>query len=381
MKGPDVNDTLREEGPEAVRRRHDRAHQRKGNGEPPPLPPLPFLDMSTWDSVAPPAREWLILDHIPLRQVTLLSGAGGIGKSVLMLQLLASTVLHREFIGGLFPKPGPVIYLGAEDEADEIQRRLAAIMQHHNARFADLVAGGFKALAFAGKNAVLAEFEHNGRIKVTKLFRSLYAEAVALQPSAIVIDTVSDVFLGDEIKRDQVRQFGSIMRRLAIDANAAVITCSHPSQSGLKSGSGLSGSTQWHNSVRARAYFRRPEDETDENGNADGRPDDGRRELQFLKNQYGKLATRILLKWHNGLWLPPGKVDESDLQAEAERKTEDLFLQLLRRFTAQGRCVTDKQKSELCSGQVRGDAGSHDRQNGEPDPSCGDGAPARRRKN
>ena len=217
---------------EAYRRDEEqRARSKDGNGQ--SAPPLPFIDMSAWDSVAPPARQWLIPDYIPLRQVTLLSGAGGIGKSVLALQLLASTVLGREWVAGLYPRRGPAIYLGAEDEQDEIHRRLAAILQHYMRRFSDLAAGGFKALAFAGKNTVLAEFERSGRIKVTDLFRSLYAEAVQLQPSAIVIDTVSDVFIGDEIKRDQVRQFGSVMRRLAIDANAAVIICSHPSLTGF----------------------------------------------------------------------------------------------------------------------------------------------------
>ena len=307
--------------------------------EAPPPPPLPFVDMSAWDSVAPPVRQWFIVDHIPSRQVTLVSGVGGIGKSVLTLQLLASTALRREWVGGLFPKPGAAIYLGAEDEQDEIHRRLAAILEHYDARFADLVAGGFRALAFAGKDAVLAEFDRNGRIKVTDLFRSLHAEAVKLQPSAIVIDTVSDVFLGDEIKRDQVRQFGSLMRRLAIDATAAVIIASHPSMSGEKSGTGLSGSTQWHNTVRARAYFHRPKSDDDDNDDDDRQPDDGRRELEFKKNQYGRLAKRVELCWSNGLWLPPAALGKAERQTEAERKAEDLFLRLLQRFDDEGRNV------------------------------------------
>jgi hypothetical protein len=33
---------------------------------------------------------------------------------------------------------------------------------------------------------------------------------------------------------------------------------SHPSLTGINSGTGLSGTTGWHNSVRARMYFVRP---------------------------------------------------------------------------------------------------------------------------
>src|SRR4051812_7222476 len=68
--------------------------------------PLPFIDMSTWDSTPPPKRLWHVEHYIPTRQPTLLSGEGAIGKSILMLQLLASTVLGRDWIG-LQPALGP----------------------------------------------------------------------------------------------------------------------------------------------------------------------------------------------------------------------------------------------------------------------------------
>lgn len=180
-------------------------------------------------------------------------------------------------------------------------------MKYHGARFVDLAAKDFKALAYAGKDAVLAEFDRNGRIKPTSLYEQLHVEAVMLQPSMIAIDTVSDVFLGDEIKRDQVRQFGSLMRRLAIDGNSAVILASHPSLTGLKSGSGLSGSTHWHNSVRARAFFRRPKgDDEDVDGDSD-QPDDGRRELHFLKNwrNASSYAGRTDSGCHRRRWAKP----------------------------------------------------------------------------
>ena len=308
-----------------------------GNGR---ANPLPFIDMSTWDSTPTPARQWYVLDHIPSRQPTLISGEGSIGKSILLLQLLVASSLSQLWIGCLGPRPGPTIYFGAEDEQDEIRRRLAVILDYHGARFADLIAGGFKFLANAGKDAVLAEFDRSGRIRPTALFGDLYAEAVALRPSTVVIDTVSDVFLGDEIKREQVRQFGSLMRKLAIDADTAAIMSSHPSLSGMKSGSGLSGSTQWHNTVRARIYFRKPGNEDDDEGSADEtKPDDGRRELHFLKNQFGPLGRRIQLRWSNGLWLPPANPSE-DAKAAAAAQMDDLFLELLRRFTAQDRNVS-----------------------------------------
>jgi RecA-family ATPase len=291
---------------------------------------LPFIDMSRWDETEPPKREWLIDDLIPIRQPALLSGEGAVGKSILLLQLLAASSLDRLWLDQFAVAHGPTLYFGAEDECDEIHRRLAAILEHYKAKFADLVAGGFKALAFAGENAGLAWFNRWGIVDTSPTFDRLYEECRALQPKCIVIDTVSDVFIGSEIDRAQVRQFGSLMRKLAIDSNATVILASHPSLTGISTGTGLSGSTQWHNTVRARAYFKKPDDKS--------AIDDGRRELEFHKNQYGPMSQTIALQWKAGLWLPATTKDK----AAEIRRVETLFLDILQRLTAQGRRFSDK---------------------------------------
>jgi hypothetical protein len=51
------------------------------------------------------------------------------------------------------------------------------------------------------------------------------------------------------------------------------------------------------------------------------------------------LAKRVELRWSNGLWLPPKALSKTERQAEAERKADDLFLDLLRRFSEEGRNV------------------------------------------
>lgn len=45
--------------------------------------PFQWANTDGWDSQECPPREWAVLDRIPLRQVTLLSGEGAIGKSLL----------------------------------------------------------------------------------------------------------------------------------------------------------------------------------------------------------------------------------------------------------------------------------------------------------
>src|SRR5262249_3050259 len=70
---------------------------------------LQFLDVEQWADKPPPERPWAVRDRVPLRQVTLLTGEGATGKSILMLQLAVATALGTEWVGSL-PEPGHVIY-------------------------------------------------------------------------------------------------------------------------------------------------------------------------------------------------------------------------------------------------------------------------------
>jgi RecA-family ATPase len=271
---------------------------------------LPYLDIRAWDDKPVPPRAWAVKDRIPLRQPTLLSGEGAIGKTLLLLQQSAAHALDGRDWLGMLPEPGPAMYLGCEDEQDEIHRRLADIAAHYGVRFADL-AENLHLLSYAGQDALLGVTDRRGIVQPTPLFERLHADAIRIRPKLIGIDTASDVFAGDENNRAEVRQFVGLLRKMAIDANAAVVLCSHPSLTGITSGSGLSGSTGWHNSVRARLYFKKAT-------TADGdEPDADLRELHFMKSNYGPLGDRILLRWRQGVYVPEPSGSNLTLGARA----------------------------------------------------------------
>jgi RecA-family ATPase len=296
--------------------------------------PLPFLDMSQWDAEPAPPRLWSVGDRIPLRQPALFSGEGAIGKTLLALQMSAAHVLGRDWLG-MLPELGPAIYFGAEDEADEIHRRMGDIAAHYGVTFADFIAGGLHLLSFAGKDALLGVANRAGIIEPTPLFHRLHKAVCSIKPQTLVIDTSADVYAGNENDRMQVRQFVGLLRKLAIEGNCSVLLCSHPSLTGINTGTGLSGSTSWHNSVRARMFFRTATTDKGEE------PDPELRELLFMKNNYGPIGARVQLRWKNGVFVP--EAAEGSLEkAAAERRAEDVFLMLLNRFSGQSRNVSDK---------------------------------------
>jgi AAA domain/Bifunctional DNA primase/polymerase, N-terminal len=260
--------------------------------------PLPFLDMFQWDAEPAPPRLWSVRDRIPLRQPALFSGEGAIGKTLLALQLSVAHVLGRDWLG-MLPELGPAIYFGAEDDADEIHRRVGDIAAHYHAKFADLMAGGLHLLSFAGKDAILGAVNRvAGIIEPTPLFHRIHRAVRAIEPKTLIIDTSADVFAGNENDRMQVRQFVGLLRRLAIEGNCSVLLCSHPSLTGINTGTGLSGSTGWHNSVRARMFFKTATTDQGEE------PDPELRELVFMKNNYGPIGASVLLRWKNGVFVP-----------------------------------------------------------------------------
>jgi RecA-family ATPase len=298
------------------------------------IEPLPFVDMSSWRvDVGVPPREWGVADLIPRRNVALLSGEGAAGKTLLALQLGVAHALGRDWIGTL-PEPGSFLYFGAEDETDEIHRRLADILIYYRADFPD-IAGKVHLLTFAGEDAVLGVPDATGLVKPTPLFLRLLAAASEIKPIMICLDTSADVFAGNEIDRAQVRQFIGMLRKLAIAANAYVIVNSHPSLTGISTGTGLSGSTGWHNGVRSRMYLTTAKTDKDEE------PDTTLRRLEFKKSNYGPVSKAIELRWENGVYKPVSGVGSLDKLA-ADQHADQVFVMLLDRFNDQGRNVSEK---------------------------------------
>ena len=247
--------------------------------------PLPFIDMSTWDDSEPEPIEWSITNLVPREQVGLFSGVGGTGKTTTELLKDVAHVVGLPWLNWM-PTQGPVIFVGCED-TDKVWRiRLTLIARHFNTTFAQLIAGGFHLLNLYGKDATL--FYHSGksgRVETTPLYRQIYEAAGDLKPINISLDPLARIFAGNELDRTQVYGLVGHAQALALASSGSVTLLTHPSLQGIRSGSGYSGSTAWHDAFRFRQYLRAAQEDTDEP--VDPANDSGLRELTFMKIQYG----------------------------------------------------------------------------------------------
>jgi len=289
---------------------------------------LPVVNPIDWHGQPIPEREWFIEGLVPHRQVTILAGDGGVGKSLLALQFGAASALGVD-TAGYSPAQGRVLYLGAEDEEEEFHRRLADIVRGHGRQLSDL--GEFRLIPMADADALLAVPDKAGVMQPTNVWSQLCNFARDFRPALVVLDTVADLFGGDEIKRGQARQFIGMLRRLAIEIDCSIILLAHPSQEGIRSGSGSSGSTGWKNSSRSQLYFSRPD------GDKEADPDI--RLLSTKKINYGKVGNETKLRWEHGCFVAETAGGSSQAIGLINRKVEKVFIELLRTFSRTGQNV------------------------------------------
>ncbi|MFN4128948.1 MAG: AAA family ATPase [Paracoccaceae bacterium] len=288
-----------------------------------------FFSASNLKGKPVPPREWLVEGLVPSRTVTLLGGDGGTGKSLLALQLALASVTGGPWITNPV-NGGPVVYFSAEDDEDELHRRLDDILQATGCTYDDVP--DLILASYAGKDALLAtQATPTAPLQPTQLYKRLDARMAAVKPALLVLDTLADLFPGNENDRAQARQFIGLLRALSIKHGCAVVLLAHPSLSGLNSGSGTSGSTGWNNSVRSRLYFERINQDGYE-ANPDARV------LRTMKANYGRTGGEINLTWRNGIFVADAPVTGLDRMAR-NAKAERVFLSLLRMVNEQGQTV------------------------------------------
>ena len=295
---------------------------------------------AAWSAPQPaPIREWVgkpvpqpdytVPDRFPAEQVCLFSGEGGEGKSTLVQHLCAAHALGRDWLG-CEPRQGPALYLECEDAERVLHWRLAALADHYGVSIDAFADAGLQLYSLIEHDTILAATNRKGIVETTGFYKWLYELAGDVKPVMIGIASVANVFAGNENARPEVQQFVKQLTRIALVSGGSVLLITHPSMTGIGSSAashaGLAGSTQWHNAIRARAVPQSIKSE-------DGAPSPGIRSVTFRKNQYGAISATCFVRWEGGLYLP---VEGMSMDAaERAAKAEQVFITLLRRFTAQ----------------------------------------------
>lgn len=258
---------------------------KRANGHSDPFDPgevpqegAPTSNLIDWPALTgePPPFAWII-DHWLSWHPTLLAGRGGIGKSLLVQQLLTSLACGLPTWGAA-SEPLNVLYWACEDDVDQLWRRQTAICKQLKIPFSDL--GRMHVDARSGlENTLLAtDF---GKPSWTAKIELLRQQVNDLNIEVLALDNLGHTFGGNENNRHDVTVFLNGIAGLVTGRKFCPILLGHPSKA---IGSDYSGSTAWENAVRMRWYLddKMPDAKPDE----DAPPDRDYRVLAKRKANY-----------------------------------------------------------------------------------------------
>ncbi|MGZ5988749.1 MAG: AAA family ATPase, partial [Rhizomicrobium sp.] len=198
---------------------------------PPPLEAsvaIKWVDPQEWQGVTPPKRRWVVDGMIPDGEVTLLTGAGGVGKTLLAQQLATAVSQGLPFLGRKTQACKVMLFL-CEDSEDELQLRQRDINNSMGLDLAELSAGLRIASRKFMDNLLAIWTSNTGAMKRTKVWEALRDDALKFGAKLIVVDTIADTFGGNEIDRSHVRQFvQACLGKLAQETGGAVLALGHP---------------------------------------------------------------------------------------------------------------------------------------------------------
>jgi len=217
------------------------------------------LNLTTLHHTEPQPPRHVINPWLPAEEVALFSGHGGSGKSQIALSLAVHISGGLDWCGCAVTRR-PVTYISAEDSAEILHWRLSRVCAHLGVSMEELA--GLRIIDASHIEAELMRDMPYGEVALTGMYEAL---AKIVDPSSVLIlDGTSDLYGASEIVRRHVRRFVRALRRL-VNRDGAVLLLAHIDKAAARDGSTsdrYSGSTAWHNSVRARWSLTTDEDGT-----------------------------------------------------------------------------------------------------------------------
>jgi hypothetical protein len=247
---PDVNDTLCTDGPDAVRARHDRAKKYNSGGEKKPKPKLKALDI--WDAgddpgLIPP-REWLLANQFCRGFISSIVAAGGTGKSALRLVQFISLAIGRPLCGLHVFKRCRVLLISLEDDVNELQRHIKAVLDHYNEVLLSRGERGISRDDLKGwlfcaspRLAKLAVRGNNKTRTVGPLERQLRAAIARHKPDLISLDPFVKTHALEENDSGDMDFVCDLLARLAVQFSIAVDSPHHVHKGTITPGDADSG--------------------------------------------------------------------------------------------------------------------------------------------
>ena len=274
------------------------------------------IDLLKLSQTSPKAPSFIMQEWLPCGYATLFAGHGGVGKSALALALAVCLAMGHPFFG-LPVERRRILYLSCEDREGVLHWRLSRICAFLEISIGDL-AGWLHILDLVGHDAILYQPGRDG-VPTTGAYRQLAGNMKALGAQVLIVDGISDTYDGNENARAEVKAYINALLALIPPEDGAVILVGHVAKpvANTASREGYSGSTGWHNSVRARWYLY-PLTIMGEDSRLEPTGD---LHLELQKSNLGPTDKTMRFSWNDAAGMFTGNVQENE--SNFDRKYRD----------------------------------------------------------
>ena len=264
-----------------------------------------------------PERYWLIKDWLlgEPGTVSLFSGQGGTGKSLIGLMLAYSLATGVPWLGVDIQHTTKCLFITCEDSEQEVIRRVKRIEK----RFGKPVGQGTVVIGCrSGQDNLIAYTDPSNIVKTSVFLKNLERTCKTVfgtQGGLLILDTLADFAAINENDRTQVSQFiKHTIVKMALDTGCSVLILAHPN----KGNTGYSGSSAWEGAVRTRLEL----------SWADPKQIGGPLRLSLSKSNASMAGKEILLRYDPTDYLPTvirGEVEESAIKEAILAKIDEAY--------------------------------------------------------
>ena len=197
-----------------------------------------FLDGLDLGSL--PSRRWILGRALLRGHLSLLVAPAGVGKSTHGIARAVAIATGRDLTGEVVHEPVRTWIYNAEDDDDELKRRLGAVLQHHAVPFDD-IRGRLALNSGADRPLLFARADRKELVIRQPDVDACIAQIREHDIGLFVVDPFIETHEVDENSNRQIKIVAGMYREVARSANCAVLLVHHTAKPPQGSSDGHAG--------------------------------------------------------------------------------------------------------------------------------------------